>query len=267
MRWDPADSIPGRMGIRGELDGMTLTLRLEPYDHICTHGALRISVLALMADMGGGFDAQLHAEHDWTFTTDLSVRMPVPRTPAVVTAHTRTLRVGRGLLHADVTMLDEHGATFAYSQLGFSRTPRRPTDPDKPEIVQSSKSWGSRPPIDEPLEAACGMHVVDPEVGLVACELAGQLRNPAGAMQGAMVSLLAEMSAEALASHHLGRPHVLTDIDVRYLRMGRTGPIEARSWFVGPPEAASIRTELRDLGEDARLITVVLARTVPAPGA
>jgi acyl-coenzyme A thioesterase PaaI-like protein len=266
MRWDPAASIPGRMGVKGELDesSSTLVLRLAPFAHLSTHASLRISVLCLMADMGGGFAAQMHSEGDWTFTTDMSVRMPVPRVPAEIVAHSRTLRAGRGLLQADVTMLDEHGDLFAYSQLGFSRTPRRESDPVKPEIVQSAKSWGSRPPIQEPLADACGMHVIDPSVGLVRCDLHDVLRNPAGAMQGAMVALLAELSAQALAEHHRGGPRVLTDIDVRYLRMGKTGPIEARSQFIGPPERGSLRTELIDRGEGDRLITAVLSRVAPA---
>jgi acyl-coenzyme A thioesterase PaaI-like protein len=254
------------MGVKGELDesSSVLVLRLEPFDHLCRHAALRISVLALIADMGGGFAAQMYAEHDWTFTTDMSVRMPAPRVPKEVVAHSRTLRAGRGLLQADVTMLDEHGELFAYSQLGFSRTPRRETDPEKPAIVQSAKSWGSRPPIEEPLVDACGMHVVDAAVGLVSCELHDVLRNPAGAMQGAMVALLGELSAQALAEHHLRRPQIVTDIDVRYLRMGKTGPIEARSQFLGPPECGTIRTELIDRGEDDRLITAVLSRVANA---
>jgi hypothetical protein len=58
---------------------------------------------------------------------------------------------------------------------------------------------------------------------------------------------------------------VVTDIDVRYLAMGRVGPVHSRAAFVGPPELGSVRVELRDRGNGDRLMSAILARVTPAP--
>jgi len=115
------------------------------------------------------------------------------------------------------------------------------------------------------LAEAAGARTIDASIGHVEVDLDDALKNPAGAMQGAMVGLVGELSAEALAEHHTGRPHVVTDIDVRYLSMGRIGPVHARAEFVGPAAHGTVRVELRDRGNDDRVTAAILARVVPAP--
>ncbi len=64
-----------------------------------------------------------------------------------------------------------------------------------------------------------------------------------------------------------GSPHVVTEIDVRYLAMARVGPIVAEAAWIGEPGAGMLRAELRDHGNDARRTAVALLRVTPAPGA
>lgn len=262
----PEQTLAARIGIEGGLgeDGLE-HVRLEPYEHLVHNGVIRISVLALMADMLGGWVADQHAEHDWVFTTDLSVRAPTPRLPQHVIGTGTPLRVGRSTVAAEVVMRDEQGDMHAYSHVGFVRVPRRHGDDPKPDFEMSASRWNERPRITEPLEAAAGIQVVDASHGAVSVELVDELRNPAGAMQGAMVALVGEVAAEELAAHHLGEPQVVTDLDVRYLAMGRVGPVVAHAAFIGAPEHRTMHVELRDRGMDDRVMTVMLARTAPAP--
>jgi acyl-coenzyme A thioesterase PaaI-like protein len=162
-------------------------------------------------------------------------------------------------------MHDETGALFAYSQVGFVRMPRRPGDPPKPNMTESAQHWGEREQLTSLLAEAAGARIVHAATGHVEVALDDSLRNPAGAMQGAMVALVGELAAEELAGHALGAPQVVTDLDVRYLAMGRVGPVVSRASFIGPPASGSIRIELRDEGNAGRLIAAMLARTAPAP--
>jgi acyl-coenzyme A thioesterase PaaI-like protein len=269
MSDDTTRPLPARMGIRpGAAAEGVRHLTLVPFPALCAAGVVRISVWALMADMVGGWTAEGGTGPDWVFTTDLSVRAPVRRIPERVVATANLLRVGAGNVATDVHLQDERGHSFAYAQLGFARMPRRPGDPPRPDMgsAEVQRRWNRPDVITRPLADEAGCVVVDPARGRVEVELTDELRNPAGAMQGAMVALVGEVAAETLASHHLGAPQVVTDLDVRFLAMGRVGPVWTHATFIGAPTDATIRVELRDRGNGDRLITAFLARTAPAPG-
>jgi len=92
-----------------------------------------------------------------------------------------------------------------------------------------------------------------------------ELRNPAGAMQGAMIALVGEAAAEAVLTHHgVVRP-VVTDIDIRYLAMGRIGPIHSHARLLGDLPTDAIAVELYDRGRDDRIISTILLRANEAP--
>jgi acyl-coenzyme A thioesterase PaaI-like protein len=262
---DLSESLPGRLGIVGGLgeDGLE-HVRLAPYPEIVHGGVVHISVLTLMADMLGGWVATQYADGDWVFTTDLSVRAPERRVPALLVATAKAQRVGKKNVATEVWLHDERGSLFAYSHVGFVRMGRRPGDNPNPDFALAAAQWGTRPRITRPFVDEAGIAVVDAATGSVEVELRDVLRNPAGAMQGAMVAFVGEVAAEALATHHLGALQVVTDIDVRYLAMGRIGPIVSRAEFIGDPMHGAVSVELRDRGNDDRLMTALLIRTAPA---
>jgi acyl-coenzyme A thioesterase PaaI-like protein len=259
-------TVHARIGIGGTVaDDALQRVHLEPYPELCANGIVRIAVWALMADIMGGWEAERSAGTDWVFTTDLSVRAPVLQVPRRVDGTGNAFRVGRTNVATEVHMHDETGALFAYAQVGFVRMPRRPGDPPKPNMAESAQHWGEREQLTSLLAEAAGARTLHAPTGHVEVVLDDALRNPAGAMQGAMVALVGELAAEELAGHALGAPQVVTDLDVRYLAMGRIGPIASRASFVGTPGAGSIRVELRDEGNAGRVVAAMLARTAPAP--
>jgi acyl-coenzyme A thioesterase PaaI-like protein len=265
---DPSETLAAQLGITGDWHNGALTkVALEPYPELLNRGIMRISVLALVADMMGGLVAHVSSQHDWVFTTDLSVRAPILRAPERLVGSGTPLRVGKSSIHSEVHMVDETGALFAYSQVGFVRVARRYGDNPQPDVESAAERWYDRPRITEPLDVAAGVEIVDAACGAVEVELHDRLRNPAGAMQGAMVALVGEIAAESMATHHLGTPQVVTDLDVRYLAMGRVGPVYSRAWFVGEPAHGTVHVELRDRGNGDRVMTALLARTTSAPGA
>jgi acyl-coenzyme A thioesterase PaaI-like protein len=264
---DSAETLAARIGIDGDWrDGVLERMRLVPYPEIIHNGVVRISVLALVADMMGGFVADQHSHHDWVFTTDLSVRAPLLQVPPIILATGRAQRVGKGTIATEVHMHDDEGTLVAYSHTGFVRVGRRYGDDPKPDFEGAAERWAENRParITSPLDVAAGLQIIDAAQGIVEVELRDELRNPAGAMQGAMVALVGEVAAETLAAHHLGAPQVVTDLDVRYLAMGRIGPVHSRAWFIGEPDHGTIHVELRDCGNGDRLTDGATARTARA---
>jgi acyl-coenzyme A thioesterase PaaI-like protein len=160
------------------------------------------------------------------------------------------------------------GEELGVGLTGFARVARRDTDPSKPDldVVMLAEAWAGIPPLDVPLREAAGVRVVDASTGAVELVLRPDLLNPAGALQGAMVALVAEVAGEELATTTIGSPQVVTDIDIRYLAQARQGPIRSRARFVGPPADGSIVVDLVDITLD-KLVTTVTLRTHPAPPA
>jgi acyl-coenzyme A thioesterase PaaI-like protein len=256
-------SLFGRLGIRARRDPNG-PLHVEPFEQTCHRGVLRSSVLVLAVDMMGGFITEAGAGTDWVFTTDLSLRTPALPPPPRIEAFGRLLRSGRGLVHCDVELRDAaSGREFAYGQTGFMRVPRRHGDPEHPHLYEPV--WieeGRR--IQRPLAEEVGVRVVDPERGHVEVQMRDALRNHAGALQGALAAFVAEVAAETLSDSAFGEPRVVTDMDVRYLAMGRVGPIWTRAVWVGGSRD-TIRVELRDRGSSDRLVTAVLAKVAEPP--
>ncbi len=58
---------------------------------------------------------------------------------------------------------------------------------------------------------------------------------------------------------------MVAGIDVRYVNMGRAGPIRAVVRPIGRPDDASVVVKLLDTGADDRVVTHNLIDFIPAP--
>lgn len=262
---EAAWTIPSRLGTIAERVGEEIHGTLTPHPSTLVHGALRVSAVVFLVDAVAGIALDLDPDV-WTFTSDLSVRMPAVPAPDRIVARSQIVRVGKRSSTATVPLTDPNGAPFGLGIASFARVGRREGDPPKPEldVARLAEVWSQVPPLDEPLRDAAGITVIDAAAGVVSIDLGPELANPAGALQGAMVALVAEAAAEELAGHAAGTPQIVTDLDIRYLSQGRIGPVCSSARFVGPPTDGSIAIELLDEGAD-RLLAVVTARTHPAP--
>lgn len=261
-----ATAIPNRLGTTMSWDEGDLVAHLTTMPATTVEGALRASVVVYLVDVAAGIQVDTDPEA-WTFTSDLSLRLPRAAAPPRLDARTTVLRGGRRSVTADVALTDETGAPWGWSTIGFTRVPRRPGDPPKPTVdpADLSAAWERIPLLDEPLRAAVDIRVLEPSRGEAEIDVRPDLTNPAGALQGAMVALVVESAAEELASHRAGAPRFVTELDLRFLGQGRVGPVRSRAWFIGPPDDEVIRVELRDAGADDKLLTTALARTRPLP--
>ena len=262
-----AFSLTGRLGMTLQLDTDPVTGTIDVAPPLCHGGALRASLLMLLADLAAGVPDDIDDPDAWHLTTDFALRTLGPPARGRVTARARSLRRGKTSTSAEVHMVDAQERPVAYSQIGFARRPVGPDDPPKPDLAAAPSRIGGHPLIEVPLTEAAGIQVVDATEGHVSCELTPELRNPAGVMQGAMVSLVAEVAAEELATATHGRTHVVRDLDIRYLMGGREGPVTSSARWLGDPADGWMTVELRDQGRAGRLMTAAMARCTPAPSA
>jgi acyl-coenzyme A thioesterase PaaI-like protein len=255
-----ANTVPARLGVTGRFEDGELFLDVTPRPSILHHGVVRASVLAYAVDAVAGIcvddDPAL-----WTLTSDLSVRMrPVPA-PTRISATNTVLRRGRRSATCRVALTDDRGTAIGSGAIGFTRLPRRDTDPPKPSVTpeQVPELFGRATPLDGPLRDEAAIEVLDPAEGVVEVLVTPELRNPAGTIQGAMVALVVEAAVEELLEARFGRPAIVTDLEVRYLAQAPHGPLHSRCELLGDAPDSPVLVELFDTSAE-RLTTLAYAR-------
>ena len=258
-------SLLNRLNVTAVNDIGELVLRVTPVSTTSRAGSIRISVLSYVIDALAGIAVDTDPDA-WTFTSDMSVRMrPVPA-PLYAQGSSQSLRVGHRSATCEVRLFDDACEQVAYGALGFSRVARRPTDAQKIilDTETAKRLWGGVQPIDIPLPDAAGIRVVDGPAGVVELDLDPGLLNTAGALQGAMVALVAEVAAEEAASNRLGAPALICEIDLRYLHQARGGPVRTECEWLGDGPFAPMVVRLVDV-PTGQLLTHVITRATPPP--
>ena len=257
-------SIPGRLGATGTVAGDELIVHLAARPETTHLGALRASVLAFAADSVAGVTVDDDPEQ-WSFTSELALRMRSQPPTGPLEARTEVLRRGRRSSTCTVRMSGPDGELHAHSVLTFAHVGRRPGDPEKPNQLgrQGFHGWGvGIEPLDRPLREAAGIEVVDAAHGVIELALNDNLLNPAGALQGAMTALVVECGAEEFVGHRVGAPVLVTELDIRYLGQSNVGPVCSSCRLLGDGPDAAVEVQLVDTGVD-RISTLAYARAVP----
>ena len=102
--------------------------------------------------------------------------------------------------------------------------------------------------------------------GVLDTELARDVVNSAGLLQGGAVALVADGAAQSAANAAFGARGCVLDLDVRYLDALRVGPVRTSATLLGEAAGGQSwwRVEFRDVGNDNRLGTVAIARFATA---
>lgn len=119
------------------------------------------------------------------------------------------------------------------------------------------------PSLGEPILDRLGSFRRSP--GVLEVPLTSEVVNSARHLQGGAVTLLAEGAAQTGAEAFTGARSVVSDLDVRFLRALRTGPVRTSAEHFGDDRTGgtSWRIELRDLGDANRVGAVAIARCRP----
>jgi acyl-coenzyme A thioesterase PaaI-like protein len=265
---NPPD-VMSRLGSIGLVDERGLVLEIEDVQPaVLRHGVLRLSVLSFLVDVSAGvsLDADPADPDWWTFTTDMSLRMPVIPAPGKVTASTTMLRQGRRSAHGLVEVVDDEQRLVAAGAIGFARVPRRPDDPSRPPVSAEliADRFRGLERLSRPLREEAGIIPVDPAQGVVEIAVRPEVCNEAGTLHGAMVALVAESAAEDLIASLVGGPVVVTEFDIRYLAQAKVGPVRTQSRLLGNRSDGPVEVRLTDTAT-GRLTALVYARAVRAP--
>jgi acyl-coenzyme A thioesterase PaaI-like protein len=257
--FDRNTTLPSRLNVSTHR-GPEFTMRVHPVAQTCRLGSLRTSVASFVVDALAGIAVD-GDDATWTFTSQMSVRMPYAKAPRYVEGRAMVLRQGARSATCEVALLDDRGHRHGYGVLSFVRVPRREGDPVKHVFNSAAESRQGfmGPVIEEPLPEEMGIKIVDGAAGTVEVVVDDKLRNPSGAMQGAMVACVAEVAAEEMISARFGRPVFVGDLDVRYLSQVRVGPVRTTSTWLGDDPGSWVRVELHDLTSGV-LLTHALAR-------
>jgi acyl-coenzyme A thioesterase PaaI-like protein len=257
--FDRTTTLPNRLNVSTHC-GPELTMRLHPVPQTCRLGSLRTSVASFIIDALAGI--AVDGDQDtWTFTSQMSVRMVNTPAPAYVEGRAMVLRQGARSATCEVTLVDEAGRSHGYGVLSFVRVARRDGDPVKHVFNSSAESQRGfmGPVIEGTLPDEMGINIIDGPAGTVEVVVEDKLRNPSGAMQGAMVACVAEVAAEEMISVRLGLPAFVSDLDIRYLSQVRVGPVRTTSTWLGDDPWSWVRVELHDVTSGV-LLTHALAR-------
>ena len=261
-------AVPSRLGTTARVDERGLVVEIDDVrPELLHHGVVRLSVLAFLVDVSAGvtLDTDPNA---WTFTTDLSLRMPVRPAPAQLSASTTLLREGRRSAHGLVEVVDGDDRLVSAGAIGFAHVPRREQDPPKPIVSPTliAGRFNGLARLTAPLRQEAGVVAVDPAEGVVEIAVRPEVCNPAGTLQGAMVALVAEASVEDLVEARTGRPAVVSEMDIRYLAQANVGPVRSQCRIIGDRPDDPVEVRLTDLGT-GRVSTLAYARARPIPAA
>ena len=259
-------AVPSRLGSSAFVDERGLVVEIDDIQaEVLHHGVLRLSVLSFLVDVSAGVTLDTDPD-SWTFTTDLSLRMPVRPAPGKVTASTTILRAGRRSAHSLVEVVDEQQGLVAAGAIGFARVPRKPNDPPKPGVTPElmAERFSGLGRLSTALRDEAGIIPIDQAQGVVEMAVRPEVCNPAGTLQGAMVALVAESAAEDLIGSLTDEPVVVAELDIRYLAQAHVGPVRSQSRLLGDRPHDPVEVRLTDTATD-RLTTLVYARALPVP--
>lgn len=259
--YPPPDHVLRDLGVRmttGE-GGREVAIPLCP-ELQSDAGHVRAGVLAVLVDVYGGGAALEAVAPDWIATGDLAVHLLRPASDGEVRAVGRVLRAGRRTVVLEVEVHDraELPLPVALATMTFSRLPRRDIQKFPSRDTQASTTFaqsgsGFRKPFFEQI----GARVVDASRGVVEIDLHPYIGNTLRSIQGGVVAALSDEAAQQAARAAVAPDLVTTDLAVHYLELTRKGPVRSSARILRPGDhGALVRTELRDRGDDDRLLSV-----------
>jgi len=219
-------------------------------------GAAGAGALATLIDMHAGALAIEAAHPNWLATLDLGIHLSRPLRGTRVETRGSILRSGRQTIATEFTLATDAEPDAGLATMTYAVLPRRDDtpvfDPDFAGTVSDLALPDSR--LVEPFEEALRIRVPDAARGIAEVDLHPYVFNSLGALQGGAAATLVDVAARSFASVSLGRPAFTTDLEVRYLALGKRPPIRTSCRMVRrTADGCLVRVEARESGDEARL--------------
>jgi acyl-coenzyme A thioesterase PaaI-like protein len=243
------------LGLSVDVEGDTLVGRAHVVPEMCipTAGTLRPSVLLSWADTLAGSLATERTLPRVCMTVDLDVRV-VGAVPAGVQVRGvgRILKTGRVLTFTETTFLidgSDEPTAFVLGTFVASPRPEDTADSFVTQVTTGSRRRRSNQAPTVPITDILGAREIAP--GVVEADRHPRILNWVETVQGGAVALLAEEAALSLPD-----APVPTELEVRYLRTVRVGPMRATAHLLG----GFTQIEVIDVGNADRLAAVAISR-------
>ena len=246
---------------RGEGGGRAI-LPIVP-EILSDRGSVCAGALAVLVDMYCGGLALDTAHPSWLATLDLSLHLVRPLERGDVVARGSVLRAGRQTVVVEVSLRDDAGAEAGLATMTYAVLERRP---DTPHYLR--ESTGSRidfglpgSGLTAPFAERLGIRIVDAAAGRAEIEMSDYVLNSLSALQGGAAAALVDQAGVAHGRALLGAKVATTDLEIRYLALGKQSPFRAQARVLrSDAQSASLRVEVRESGPDARLCYVATTR-------
>lgn len=229
-------------------------------------GRPRVGILAVIADMIAGQTAIREVAPAWIATSNLSLSVAELPSKGTLIGRAKVLRKGATTIVIEVELehaLDqkENAQPVGITTLGFAILPRRN---ELQAELHRSRSAGidtvyalPGTSLAKPLLEAMRIAFDPSDPGTAEVAVDPYLQNTLGALQGGIVAIFAEATAERLAASVFGSPVRVRGLELQYLKLGKVGPIRARARALGRTASGLIvRVELDDRGQGDALVTV-----------
>jgi uncharacterized protein (TIGR00369 family) len=253
------------------------TIQAPIVPQICSdNGSIHVGVLATLADVLGGFLSMEIFLPGWMATANLSIHSTGRASYGAASAAGRVIRSGRNtatvsaeLFQGPETVVQPEysigSAMITYSKIegvkadfGAAFKRGRHVDFKLPD----GNSGFKRHLIEQ-----TGLQLADKRPGVVALNMTEYVRNSFGSLQGGMIAMLADIAGQSAARDATGRRLITVDLILHYLSPGRVGPFETVTRVLRSNGASALsRVEVKDAGDDQRIIAVAMNTAVLAGG-
>ena len=239
----------------------SIRIPIEPAIFDAT-GRPRVGVLAVIADMIAGQTAIREVAPSWIATSNLGLQVGELPSEGTLQARARVLRKGATTIVIEVELAHaESGRPVGLATLGFAILPRRN---ELQAELERSRSAGvdtlyapTGAGLEQPLLEAMGVVFDETAPGTAEVAVDPYLQNTLGALQGGIVAIFAEATAEHFAASELKAPVRVRGLELQYLKLGKIGPVRARARELGRTASGMIvRVELVERGQTDALLTV-----------
>lgn len=222
-------------------------------------GALGVGPLVPIVDVLAGSCVSKYLDGDWMATADVWLHERRPLGDGPITVEARVLRTGKRSLVAAVEVFSA-GTPAAHGSVEFSRI-RREASNHRGRPADTTGEWrrmGTGPLLDQPVERACGIRVIDAATGLTEVDQSGFVANSIGTLQGGVVAMLADVSAAAI----VGPEARTVDLQFRFLAQTGVGPARATAEIIRVDrDGTVVRVEVRD-ADNNTLVGWAICRVV-----
>lgn len=225
-------------------------------------GRPRVGVVATAVDIIAGETAIREVLPQWIATSNLSLHVGDLPASGTLRARPRVIRKGRTTLVMEVDLDHlESGASCGLATIGFAILPRRndlqarvhwAEDPEPRSDFSNETSGFTKSLVD-----TLGLEFDSTDPGTARLAVGPYVINTLGAMQGGVIAILIDATADHFGASVLGEPARVRSLEIHYLKLARVGPVRAQARSLGRTGSGLIvRVSLHDEGRENALLSV-----------